>query len=197
MRYGWTVPMVAMSVFAGCAAHDKSAVKAAAPLSEAAKVDASSLLLPRWAPLEPLGCPLYAGDDRPDYDADSLKCLVQWLRETQDYLAKGGRPTKYTNAEAFDRNREYARKLQARLARFVERARYEAVASAPRPALPAAAPPDAHASSSQAYLEGMIDFQKGDYVRARKDWERALTLDPTSDDAKAGLAKLDQLEKGN
>lgn len=61
---------------------------------------------------------------------------------------------------------------------------------------PAAPPPSAESnrqSSQQAYLAGMIYFQKGDYEKARDEWLRAKQLDPSNSDAIAGLQKIEQL----
>lgn len=144
--------------------------------------------------LEPLGCPIYAGDDRPDYDSQGLDCLVKWMRETRSYLAQGGKPTEFTNPERYEENRALARKLEARLAGWLESARLD-VPARPAPA-PKAAPRSASSdfqSSQQRYLEGMIHFQKGAYEKARAAWLLAVKLDPSNADAKAGLAKLDSL----
>lgn len=60
-----------------------------------------------------------------------------------------------------------------------------------------AAPPSSEREANQAYLEGVIYFQKGDYEKARVAWLRAKSLavkgGDAESDAKAGLAKLDQL----
>lgn len=44
--------------------------------------------------------------------------------------------------------------------------------------------------AQQVYLEGVIYYQKGDYVKARKRWTSCAELDA---DCRAGLGKLDQL----
>lgn len=50
----------------------------------------------------------------------------------------------------------------------------------------------------QTYFTGLIHYQKGDVVRARTEWTRALALAPEGSsvmsDAKAGLEKLDRDE---
>lgn len=47
----------------------------------------------------------------------------------------------------------------------------------------------------QVYFTGLIHYQKGDFVRARKEWERAKRIAPEGgeamNDAKEGLRKLD------
>lgn len=148
----------------------------------------------KGTPVEPLGCPIYGGDDRPDYDAQGLQCIVEWIRASQDYLARGGAPTKYTNAATLEQYRGFARVLQARLDAFVSGARWEASAL-PRPTVDAGPAAEAVAESSQqAFLSGMILFQKGDYINARAKWTLAVQLDAANVDAKDGLARLDRIE---
>ena len=154
-------------------------------------------LAPELAPLvatlltEPIGCPIYDGVDRPDYDSQGLDCLVKWLQEAQAYLAAGGKPTTHTNAANIEKNRALARKLGARIETWLSDARpsrrRESVL-VPRKV----ATIDGQASQ-QSYLSGMIYFQRGEYEKARAEWTAAVKLDPSNADAKAGLAKLDQL----
>ncbi|MCX5797693.1 MAG: tetratricopeptide repeat protein [Elusimicrobia bacterium] len=49
------------------------------------------------------------------------------------------------------------------------------------------------AQSRQYYLAGMVYYSKGDYARAKTEWESALALDPDNLDAKAGLERVRQL----
>lgn len=70
--------------------------------------------------------------------------------------------------------------------------------AAPPPAAPAGAPPPQNAESNkqasqQAYLEGVIYYQKGDYEKARDKWLHAKQLDPGNSDAIAGLEKIEKL----
>jgi len=59
------------------------------------------------------------------------------------------------------------------------------------PAPPAAARPgDDARKAQQSYLEGVIYYQKGDYVTARDRWSACAALDS---DCRAGLERLDQL----
>ncbi|MBI2385029.1 MAG: tetratricopeptide repeat protein [Elusimicrobia bacterium] len=69
--------------------------------------------------------------------------------------------------------------------------------AAPQPGQ-AAPPPTATAESNkqasqQAYLEGVIYYQKGDYEKARDKWLHAKQLDPGNSDAIAGLEKIEKL----
>lgn len=64
-------------------------------------------------------------------------------------------------------------------------------------AAPAAGPSeDARRSSQQHYLSGVIFFQKGDYEKAREEWNLALQLDPSNSDARAGLERIEKLYGG-
>ncbi|MFI5360652.1 MAG: hypothetical protein ACHQ49_01680 [Elusimicrobiota bacterium] len=51
----------------------------------------------------------------------------------------------------------------------------------------------AKAQSQQAYLDGVISYQKGDYEKARDKWLNAKQLDPSNADAIAGLEKIEKL----
>ncbi|HEX4047926.1 MAG TPA: hypothetical protein VH309_08835, partial [Elusimicrobiota bacterium] len=67
-----------------------------------------------------------------------------------------------------------------------------ATASAAPPA--SSGPSDsAKQQSEQAYLSGVIYYQKGDYERARDKWLSAKQLDPSNTDAVAGLEKIEKL----
>ena len=66
----------------------------------------------------------------------------------------------------------------------------QAAATAPPPAQTAESNKNA---SQQAYLEGVIYYQKGDYEKARDKWLHAKQLDPSNSDALAGLEKIEKL----
>lgn len=57
---------------------------------------------------------------------------------------------------------------------------------------PARAQPDAQRESQQHYLAGVIHYSKGDYAKAKEEWELSLALDPGNTDAEAGLRRLKQ-----
>lgn len=154
---------------------------------------------------EPIGCALYAGDDRPDNDAQDLKCLVEWMRGAHDYLAHGGKPTKYTNSAAFRKNRRYALQLVNRLAKYAASESWDGKqrnSDEVQKSSNARSNPD-HANhdisrdrfqqSQQHYLSGMIYYQKQDYEKARDEWNLAIQLDPKNDDAKTGLDRVEKL----
>ncbi len=149
-----------------------------------------------FAPLsiEPLGCSVYAGDDRPDYDAQALDCIVKWMGEAREYLAKGGKPTKYTSPESFESYRATAQKLGVRLSTWLGKTRFDAAAATGGSGEAVRAPSTLAAGqdSQQHYLTGIIFFQKGDNEGARREWLLAKQLDPTNTDAQAGLEMLQQ-----
>jgi hypothetical protein len=50
--------------------------------------------------------------------------------------------------------------------------------------------------AEQAYLEGVVYYQKGDYDKAAAAWKRGASLAPDGDaaaDCRAGLERLDKL----
>lgn len=55
---------------------------------------------------------------------------------------------------------------------------------------------EAKKQSQQHYLSGVIFFQKGDYDKARDEWNLAKQLDPSNSDALAGLERIDKLYSG-
>lgn len=73
--------------------------------------------------------------------------------------------------------------------RTAQAAAESAQASAP----PAAPSESAKQQSGQAYLEGVIYYQKGDYDKAREKWLHAKQLDPSNSDAAAGLERIEKL----
>jgi len=52
---------------------------------------------------------------------------------------------------------------------------------------------NARQQSQQAYLEGVIFYQKGDYEKARDKWIHAKQLDPSNIDAASGIDKIEKL----
>jgi tetratricopeptide (TPR) repeat protein len=56
-----------------------------------------------------------------------------------------------------------------------------------------AATEDQRRESQQEYLSGLIYYQKGDFEKARQDWQRALGTDPANKDAAAGLERIKKL----
>jgi len=47
--------------------------------------------------------------------------------------------------------------------------------------------------SQQHYASGLIFYSKGDHMNARREWKKALALDPTNSDAKAGIERIDMM----
>lgn len=185
------IPLLTAVLLASCVgtAPKKTALSEAVapPMSEV-----TSLASLGFKPV-PMGCPVYAGDDRPDYDADAVACIVKWMQQTQDYLAMGGKPTEDTDKARFEKNRLLAKERLANLSKFLDEAAW-----GPRKAPPqtAAAAPKASGGamdSRQHYLSGIVFFQKGDYEKARAEWLEARRLDPANKDAVAGLERIEKL----
>lgn len=55
---------------------------------------------------------------------------------------------------------------------------------------------EAKRQSQQHYLSGVIFFQKGDYEKARDEWNLAKQLDPTNSDAITGLERIERMYNG-
>jgi hypothetical protein len=55
---------------------------------------------------------------------------------------------------------------------------------------PTRAPADAQKESQQHYLAGVIYYSKGDYAKAKEEWELSLAMDPGNTDAEVGLKRL-------
>ena len=65
-------------------------------------------------------------------------------------------------------------------------------AAKPKPA-PRPAPESEKREGRQAYLDGLIHYQRGEYAQAREDWEAARRLDPGDPDVAAALARLKKI----
>ncbi|MBI4678960.1 MAG: radical SAM protein [Elusimicrobia bacterium] len=63
----------------------------------------------------------------------------------------------------------------------------------PGPAAPQPVAEKDRRASQQHYLSGVIYFQKGDYMKARDEWVLSRQLDPSNDDALAGLKRVEVL----
>ena len=172
--------------------------KLSAELKSAPAPLAAALLPPvpglSAAALEPALCARRArlAGSAPVFDAQALSCYVGWMRSAQDYLYRGGAPTKYTNREEFESTKKEALEMLAAQTKWLTDAKWEAKAD---PTIAIVAANSGPASSQQRYLDGVIAFQKGDNVRARAAWTDALKLDPSNSDAQAGLELLDKRVK--
>ncbi|MBI3289180.1 MAG: hypothetical protein HYZ74_06655 [Elusimicrobia bacterium] len=58
---------------------------------------------------------------------------------------------------------------------------------------PAQSPESNKQASQQAYYDGVIFYQKGNYEQAREKWMTAKQLDPSNPDAAAGLEKIEKM----
>lgn len=144
----WTA-LVLIAAAAGCAAHRRTAGRGPAPDGPT-----PHSVAPAAGSDEPAACAFYAGDDRPDYEVQDLQCIVNWMREIQDYLAAGGKPTKNTNPAALENYRQEALKLGQKLNDYVLQAAWRP--TPPHPVGPRAEPPTAAIapSASTATVSG-------------------------------------------
>lgn len=137
------------------------------------------------------------------YDPKSADQLVARAKEqTRRESAAKARAAEAAKARAEDRKKQ--REEEARLAEETKKREEEEKAKAAAAGTTAAQPPAAGAppaasaesnkqASQQAYLEGVIYYQKGDYEKARDKWLHAKQLDPSNSDAIAGLEKIEKL----
>lgn len=103
------------------------------------------------------------------------------------------------------KQKEEAAKADAEAKKKDEEDKAKAAADAKTAAATGSAPPagstpaagaasdNAKQQSQQAYLEGVIFYQKGDYEKARDKWMHAKQLDPSNTDAAAGIEKIEKL----
>lgn len=136
------------------------------------------------------------------YDPKSADQLVARAKEqVRREAAAKARAVEVAKAREEDKKKQ--REEEAKLAEETRKREEEekakaAAAGTAAPQQPAAGPPVASAESNkqasqQAYLEGVIYYQKGDYEKARDKWLHAKQLDPGNSDAIAGLEKIEKL----
>ncbi|OGR84691.1 MAG: hypothetical protein A3J74_06035 [Elusimicrobia bacterium RIFCSPHIGHO2_02_FULL_57_9] len=92
---------------------------------------------------------------------------------------------------------EQARKEAEEKAKAEAEARARAEAQAQGPMTPSGISEEARRSAEQHYLSGVIFFQKGDYDKARDEWNLAKKLDAANADAQAGLERIEKLYGGS
>lgn len=135
------------------------------------------------------------------YDPKSADQLVARAKEQMRREA-AAKTRAVEVAKAREEDRKKQREEEARLAEETRKREEEEKAKAAAAGVtqqqPAAGPPVASAESNkqasqQAYLEGVIYYQKGDYEKARDKWLHAKQLDPGNSDAIAGLEKIEKL----
>lgn len=138
------------------------------------------------------------------YDPKSADQLVARAKEqTRREAAAKTRAVEVAKARAEDRKKQQEEEAklaeEAKKKEEEEKAKAAAAGTAAQPpAGQTGAPPAATAESNkqasqQAYLEGVIYYQKGDYEKARDKWLHAKQLDPGNSDAIAGLEKIEKL----
>lgn len=108
--------------------------------------------------------------------------------ENADWLKARAAWTKCSRAAPFDS--EVATDCRAGLAKLVQKL-------GEQPSVPLAGSADAGRRAQQSYLEGVIYYQKGDYIKASDAWRKCVELavpgGDGADDCRAGLARLDKL----
>jgi len=136
------------------------------------------------------------------YDPKAADQLVARAKEqTRREAAAKARATEV--AKQRDEDKKKQKEEEAKLAeeskkKEEEQKAKDAAEGKTAAATAAAAPPTQSAESNkqasqQAYLEGVIYYQKGDYEKARDKWLHAKQLDPGNSDAIAGLEKIEKL----
>ena len=138
------------------------------------------------------------------YDPKSADQLIARAKEqTRREAAAKTRAIEAAKAREEDKKRQ--KEEEAKLAEEAKKKEEEEKAKAaaagtsqPPAGQTPAAPPTASAESNkqasqQAYLEGVIYYQKGDYEKARDKWLHSKQLDPGNSDAIAGLEKIEKL----
>jgi tetratricopeptide (TPR) repeat protein len=138
------------------------------------------------------------------YDQKAADQLVARAKEqTRREEAAKKRAVEVAKAHEEDRKKqqEEEAKVAAETAKKAEEDKAKTTATGQtgvQPGQAGATPPAQNAESNkqasqQAYLEGVIYYQKGDYDKARDKWLHAKQLDPANSDAVAGLEKIEKL----
>jgi tetratricopeptide (TPR) repeat protein len=121
-------------------------------------------------------------------EAAAVKRAAEVAKERKEEAAKKKDEQAKADAEAKKKADEDKAKADA------DAKTAAATASTPStPATPAGTSESAKQQSEQAYLSGVIYYQKGDYEKARDKWLNAKQLDPSNTDAIAGLEKIEKL----
>ncbi|MCM2305247.1 MAG: tetratricopeptide repeat protein [Elusimicrobia bacterium] len=138
------------------------------------------------------------------YDPKSADQLVARAKE-QMRREETAKKRAVEVAKAREEDKKKQKEEEAKLAEEAKKKEEEEKAkaaaagtTAPPAGQTGAPPPTASAESNkqasqQAYLEGVIYYQKGDYEKARDKWLHAKQLDPGNSDAIAGLEKIEKL----
>ncbi|MDD5305109.1 MAG: tetratricopeptide repeat protein [Elusimicrobia bacterium] len=138
------------------------------------------------------------------YDPKSADQLVARAKEQQRREATAkARAVEVAKAREEDLKKQKADEAvaaaEAKKKEEEDKAKAAAAGQTQAPAGQTGAPPPAQnaesnrQASQQAYLEGVIYYQKGDYEKARDKWLHAKQLDPANSDAIAGLEKIEKL----
>jgi tetratricopeptide (TPR) repeat protein len=131
------------------------------------------------------------------YDAKAADQLMARAKEQirRDKAARkhAAEAAKEREAQEKKRQEEQARaEAEAKKKAEEEKARSPESAAAPAGA-PIGTSETAKQQSNQAYLEGTLFFQQGNYEKAREKFQHAKQLDPTNIDAIGGLDRIEKL----
>ncbi len=120
-----------------------------------------------------------ASDDSVHARIDEVQCVSGWLERNADL----GRSKDASGRKIYQKERKRARTLLKKIDGWVGSAEDQTPVVSD----------DAKRRAQQHYLSGIIYFQKGDYEKARDEWLLARKLDPSNDDVRAALGRVDRL----
>lgn len=124
--------------------------------------------------------------------ADQLTARAkEQLRREEAAKKRAAEALKQREEDAKRQKEEEAKAAEAEAKKMTEESRGGTAASG-QPGQ-TATPESNRQASQQAYLEGIIYYQKNDYDKAREKWMHAKQLDPSNSDAAAGLEKIEKL----
>ena len=130
------------------------------------------------------------------YDPKAADQLVARAKEQirREEAAKKSAAEAAKKGAEEEKKREEQAKADAEAQKKAEEEKAKAGAQAAASAsAPGGVTDSAKQQSEQAYLSGVIYYQKGDYEKARDKWLSAKQLDPGNTDAIAGLEKIEKL----
>lgn len=119
----------------------------------------------------------------PEAYSIEFKCLSKWLFE----YSEKGELGKQAHPDVYAAERKRAQTVLKKLSDWTESLR---VSEHKRPSR------DERKKAERLYLSGVEFYKKGEYDKARMEWNSALELDPANSDAKNGLEKVKRLYEG-
>lgn len=119
----------------------------------------------------------------PEAYSIELQCLVKWLNEYSDKGELG----KHAHPDVYAEERKRAQTVLKNLSDWTESLRVRERTQAAR---------SERKKAERLYLSGVEFYKKGEYDKARMEWNSALELDPANSDAKYGLGRIKKLYEG-